>query len=67
MAAKKLLNPPVLSDVDNIDSWLHDLQIWKCVTDLEKKQQRPIIYLFNDPCRYHLLIFFKKQSLLKAY
>ena len=73
MAAKKLLNPPVLSDVDNIDSWLHDLQIWKCVTDLEKKQQGPIIYLslpdkiWNDPCRYHLLIFFKKQSLLKAY
>ena len=44
MAAKKLLNPPVLSDVDNIDSWLHDLQIWKCVTDLEKKQQGPAIY-----------------------
>ena len=39
MAAKKLLNPPVLSDVDNIDSWLHDIQIWKCVTALEKKQQ----------------------------
>ena len=73
MAAKKLLNPPVLSNVDNIDSWLHDLQIWNCVTDLEKKQQRPIIYLSlpdkirNGPCRYHLLIFFKKQSLLKAY
>ena len=45
MAAKKLLNPPVLSDVNNIDSWLHDLQIWKWVTDLEKKQQGPIIYL----------------------
>ena len=28
MEAKKLLNPPVLSDVDNIDSWFHDLQIW---------------------------------------
>ena len=45
MAAKKLMNPPVLSDNDNIDSWLLELQIWKCVTDLEKKQQGPVIDL----------------------
>ena len=45
MAAKKLLNPPVVKDVDNIDSCLHNLQIWKCVADLEKKQQEPVIYL----------------------
>ena len=43
--AKKLLNPPVLSNVDEIDSWLHDLQIWECVTDIDQKQQRPVIYL----------------------
>ena len=43
--AKKLLNPPVLSNVDEIDSWLHDLQIWECVTDIDKKQQGPVIYL----------------------
>ena len=41
----KLLNPPVLINVDNIDSWLHDLEIWRCVTGLDKKQQGPIIYL----------------------
>ena len=45
MATRKLLNPPVLTDVYSIDAWLHDLQIWKCVTDLEKKQQGPVIYL----------------------
>ena len=45
MATRKLLNPPALTDVDRIDTWLHDLQIWKCVTDLEKKQQGPVIYL----------------------
>ena len=45
MAAKKLMNPPVLGDNDNIDSWLLELQIWKCVTDLEKKQQGPVIDL----------------------
>ena len=42
---KKLLNPPVLSNVDEIDSWLHDLQIWECVTDNDRKQQGPVIYL----------------------
>ena len=26
MATRKLLNPPVLTDIDNIDTWLHDLQ-----------------------------------------
>ena len=42
---KKLLNQPVLSNVDEIDSWLYDLQIWKCVTDTDKNQQDPVIYL----------------------
>ena len=41
----KLLNPPVLNNVDEIDSWLDDLQIRECVTDIGKKQQGPVIYL----------------------
>ena len=45
VATRKFLNPTVLTNVDSIDTWLHDLQIWKCVTDLEKKQQGPVIYL----------------------
>ena len=45
MATRKLLNPPVLTNVDSIDTWLRDLQIWKYVTDLEKKHQGPVIYL----------------------
>ena len=45
VATRKFLNPPVLTNVDSIDTWLHDLQIWKCVTELEKKQQGPVIYL----------------------
>ena len=41
MAANKLLNQLtlVLSDVDDFDSWLHDLQILKCVADLEKNNK----------------------------
>ena len=42
---RKLLNPPVLTDADSIDTRLHNLQIWKCVTELEKKQQGPVIDL----------------------
>ena len=45
MATRKLLNSLVLTDADSIETWLDDLQIWKCVTDLEKKQQGPVIYL----------------------
>ena len=45
MATRKLLNPPVLTDVGSIDTWLHDLQILKCVTELEKKKQGSLTYL----------------------
>ena len=31
VTSRKSLNPPVLTDVDSIDSWLHDLQIWRKV------------------------------------
>ena len=52
MATTKLLNPPVLTDVDSIDTWLHGLHIWKWVTDLEKKQKGLVIYLlFPDKVR----------------
>ena len=45
MVSKRLLNPPVLSNIEEIDLWLHDSQVWQCLTDLEKKQQGQIIYL----------------------
>ena len=41
----KLLNPPGLSNIDEIDFWLHGLQIWECVTGIDKKKQDPVIYL----------------------
>ena len=45
------MNPPVVKDVDNIDSCLHNLQIWKCVADLEKKQQGPVNLSLPDKIR----------------
>ena len=47
-------SPPVLSNADEIDCWLHDLQMSESVTnidkkqqgpDIDKKQQGPVIYL----------------------
>ena len=51
VVTRKFLNPPVLTNVDSIDTWLPDLQIWKCVTDLEKKQQGPVNLLLPDKVR----------------
>lgn len=42
--AKKLINSQALDNADEIDPVLHDLQIWECVTDIQKKQQGPVIY-----------------------
>ena len=41
--AKKLINSQALDNADEIDPVLHDLQIWECVTDIQKKQQGPVI------------------------
>ena len=43
--AIKLLNTPLFSIVDEIDSWLDNLQIWECVTNIDKKQESPVFYL----------------------
>ena len=42
--AKKLINSQAFDNADEIDPVLHDLQIWECVTDIQKKQQGPVIY-----------------------
>ena len=49
MAAKRIYSPPLLEDVDNIDVWLREIELWKCVTELDTKQQGPAIYL-SLPC-----------------
>ena len=45
MALKKLLTLPALSNIEEVDSWLYDLEIWQCVTDFDKKQRAPVIYI----------------------
>lgn len=45
MALKKLLTLPVLSNIEEVDSWLYDLEIWQYVTDFDKKQRAPVIYI----------------------
>ena len=31
--------------MDELDNWIWELEIWKCVTDLEVAKQGPAIYL----------------------
>ena len=44
MATKsRIMSPPKLQD--DFNSWLHEIEVWKCVTDLDKKKQGPMLYL----------------------
>ena len=48
MATGKLFVPPKLSSIDDFEDWLHESEIWQCLTGLDKKKQGPAIYLFFD-------------------
>ena len=45
---KKLFAPPVLSCIDEFEEWLHETEIWQCLTYLDKDKQGPAIYLSLD-------------------
>ena len=53
MAAKRIYSPALL-DVDNIDVKLREIALWRCVTELDIKQQGPAIYCYF----YYLLLIF---------
>lgn len=40
-----LLNLSPFKNVGDIETWLQDFQIWQCVTNLDEKQQGPVICL----------------------
>ena len=42
---KKIDSPPILVEIEEIEEWLQELEIWQCVMDLEKKKQGPVVYL----------------------
>ena len=52
MASKKIYSPPVPEKLDDIEDWLRELQIWQCVTGIEKKKQGPIVYV-SPPDKIH--------------
>ena len=39
MATAKLFDPPKLSSIDDFEDWLHETEIWQCLTDLDKKSK----------------------------
>ena len=45
MTAKPIYSPFLLEGVDNIDIWLREIDIWKCVTEPNLKLQGPATYL----------------------
>ena len=45
MASKKIYTPPVLDHIEEIEEWLQELAIWRCVTDIDPKKQGPVVYL----------------------
>ena len=45
MVSKKPSSPPVLEEIEEIEEWLRELEIWQRVTDLEKKKQGLVVYL----------------------
>ena len=48
MATTKLFVLPILSYIDEFEEWLHETEIWQCLTDLDKDKQGPAIYLSLD-------------------
>ena len=50
-STRKIYSPPSLNSAD-FETWVHEVNIWQCVTDLEVKKQGPAIYLaFEGPAR----------------
>ena len=45
MASKKICTAPVLDNIDEINDWLHEIQIWQCATNTEENKQWPAVYL----------------------
>ena len=48
MASVKLFVPPSLKIIDDSEKWLHETEIWQCLTDLDKNKQVPAIFLSLD-------------------
>ena len=44
-SGNRFLAPPMLGDEVDFDSWVHEVEVWQCVTTLEKKKQGPALYL----------------------
>ena len=65
MSAKiRILSPPKLQD--DFNSWLYEIEVWKCVTDLDKKKQGPMIYLSLEGQARRLTVFHHQDRRAKC-
>ena len=51
-STRRIYSPPSLNSGADFETWVHEVEIWQCVTDLEVKKQGPAIYLaLEGPAR----------------
>ena len=43
-STRRIYSPPSLSSGADFETWVKEVEIWQCVTDLEVKKQGPAIY-----------------------
>jgi len=41
---KRIDSLPILANSEDFDEWKRDIEIWKAITDVDKKKQGPILY-----------------------
>ena len=51
MASKKTYLPPVSDQIEEIEEWLLELEIWQCVAELEQKKQT-LYYIYLRQAKY---------------
>ena len=44
----KIICDTKFKNIDDFEEWLHETEIWLCLTDLDKKKQGPAINLSLD-------------------
>ena len=44
-STRRIYSPPSSNSGADFETWVHEVEIWQCATDLEVKKQGPAIYL----------------------
>ena len=51
-STRRIYSPPSLNSSADFGTWVHEVKIWQCITDLQVKKQGPALYLvLEGPAR----------------